>query len=277
MTATSPSLLDREAARQQALLAAVFHRSDAATLQPWLQDPPARSARGLSAYRATVQASAERALLQAFPTVAQLMSESSFAALARAYLLAWPPSRGDLAWLGEGLPTFIAASADLADEPYLADVARLDWALQRAESAADGPAAPDGLERLADTDPAALRVHFAPGAALITSAHPIATIWQAHQIPADQPDRFAAVRAAFAEGRAETAFVWRAGWRAEVTCLSAADAAFTESLLTGLTLAEALATSSANPAFGFQPWLLRAVQQSWLSHLAVTHVTLADS
>ena len=39
---------------------------------------------------------------------------------------AGPPLQGDVATWGVGLPDFIAAGQQLADEPYLADVARLE-------------------------------------------------------------------------------------------------------------------------------------------------------
>jgi hypothetical protein len=97
--------------------------------------------RGLQAYRANAGALAERALAAAYPDRAQLLGDESFAGMARAYWHHHAPVLGDVARWGAELPAFIAAAEQLAEEPYLADVARLDWAVHMAQSAADGPAA----------------------------------------------------------------------------------------------------------------------------------------
>ncbi|MEO8297673.1 MAG: DNA-binding domain-containing protein [Burkholderiales bacterium] len=265
-------LIDREAERQQALLQAILHQSDAAALQPWLRDDAPRGARGLAAYRANLQGSAERALAAAYPVLVQLLGEESFAGLARAYLHAQPPERGDLAWYGDGLPAFIACSPLLADEPYLADVARLEWALHKAADAADEPDGVQGLARLGDTDPADLRVRFTVGAALVGSRHAIATIWQVHQadVEASSEDRFAPARQALAEQRAETAWVWRAGWRPQVAVLTAGEGAFHSALLSGRSLAQVMSQCQAHPDFtdfNFEAWLTRALREGWLASI----------
>ena len=253
--------IERELARQQALLRTLWRDDNAASLRPWLATPPERFDRGLQAYTANAGAAAERALAAAFPTVAPLLGEEPFAALARAFWQARPPVRGDLAEWGAELPAFIADSEQLADEPYLADVARLDWAVHAAERAADGPATPQGLERLADTDPSALRLVFQPGSALRVSRFPVVAIRVAHASSAS--DRFEPVRAALAAGRGEVAWVWRQGWRARVRALAPADAAFNAALLAGSTLGAAL--DAAADDFDFGVWLTAAIQQGWLA------------
>src|SRR5690242_17624053 len=136
--------LQRERERQQALLSSLLTR-DERGLQGWLSHAAARTQRGMQAYQANAGASAERALAASFPTVQALMGEESFAAMARAFWHANPPLRGDLAWFGEALPAFIADSEQLADVPYLSDVARLDWLLALAERAADAKTDPTTL------------------------------------------------------------------------------------------------------------------------------------
>jgi hypothetical protein len=239
------------------LLRALWHDARTGVLQGWVSD--AKAVRGLNAYRANAGAAAQRALAAAFPTIEQLVGEESFAALARAFWQAEPPLRGDLAWVGERLPAFIAASDQLADEPYLGDCARLDWAVHVAEHAADALDGIDGLALLSDTDPSQLRLRLRPGTAVIASPHPVATIWQAHR--SDAEDRFAPVREAFRTGRAENALVWRDGWRVQVSALGDADARFTQAVLDGHTLADALAAAGS---FDFQPWLISALQARWL-------------
>jgi len=254
----------QDALRQQMLVRALWRDAPSGVLSGWLSDsvPPAR---GLAAYRANAGASAERALAAAFPTLEQLVGAESFAALARAFWHAHPPQRGDLAEFGETLPAFIAGSPSLADEPYLADSARLDWAVHRAEHAADPVVDPAGLERLAQHEPARLTLRLQPGTALVSSAHPIATVWHAHR--SDAADRFAPVRAAFATAAAEHALVWRDGWRARVQSIPSPDAAFTHALLEGASLAHALQT--AGDGFDFEPWLLDSLRERRIAGAAL--------
>lgn len=255
----------REAQRQQLLLQAILGDAGVDALAAWLRSGAVRAGheRGLAAYRANAGALAERALAAAYPTVQQLISEESFAALARDFWGHHPPVAGDIALWGAELPSFIAAAATLADEPYLPDVARLEWALHGAQSAADAGTA-RGLEQLADADPSALWMHFVPGTALVSSPHPIVSLWQAHR--STHADRFEPVRAAFAAGRGEHALVTRQGWRPHVLALDAAHAAFTASLLAGRSLAQALQESGDE--FDFQSWLVAALQSQCLAAVA---------
>ena len=67
--------------------------------------------------------------------------ESLFKHLAREYWHARPPERGDMGEWGSELADFLEAAPQLADEPFLGDVARIEWALHRAGTARD--AVPD--------------------------------------------------------------------------------------------------------------------------------------
>jgi hypothetical protein len=254
----------REALRQQLLLRALWRDNTVAAVQGWLREDPQRAHRGLNAYAATAGANAERALALSFPTVAALVGDASFGLLARAYRLAHPPVRGDLAWLGQHFPGFIEADPQLADVPYLADVARLDALLDHAERAADVQPQPQTLLLLQQLDPAEVALQLAPGAALLRSRWPVVSIRDAHQGPEApaQADPFAAARDALERGEAQCALVWRQGFKPRAAVLGEADAGFMEALLQGHTLGGALA--QAGPHFEFEPWLLRALSLGWL-------------
>jgi Putative DNA-binding domain len=277
----------REAMRQRLLLRAVWRDAPAASLQGWTRGIAAAS--GLAAYQANAGALAERALAGAYPTLAALVGPASFAALARHFWQQHAPLHGDLGLWGQALPAFVAASAQLADEPCLADCARLDWALHAATRAADAPPLSPALDLLASTEPRQLRLRLAPGAAVVPSRWPIVTVWQAHrhdhgndhgnehgnqdgdQHSADG-DRFAAARQAFDEARAETAFVWRdERFVVHAQAIDSADAAFSNACIDGATLAGAL--DAAGAAFAFDRWLARALSSRWL--LAVQPYTRA--
>lgn len=259
---------EKEALRQQMLVRAIWHDARAAVVGGWLRGAPQAWRRGLQVYQANSGALAERALAAAFPTVAQLVGPESFAALARAYWHRAAPLRGDIAEWGGTLPTMIAGDAQLASEPYLADVARLDWAVHEAERAADDAAEPEGLDLLAQADPAHLRLMFRAGTQLVVSAHPVVSIWQAHRGGAEGDDRFAAARQALAAGRGETAFIVRSGWKAVVTALAEVDTAFTQALLAGRLLGAALQDAPAG--FDFEAWLIRQLRAGSLAAVRIT-------
>lgn len=269
-SATHPSVsplpdLRREALRQQMLLRALWRDAPPAVVEGWLRGSPAQRQRGLQAYQASAGALAERALAAAFPTVAQLVGDDAFGALARALWHAQPPQDGDIARWGTGLPAFIAASAQLAPEPYLADVARLDLAVHQAERAADDSAAVQGLQQLADADPACLRLQLRAGWAVLVSPHPVVCIHAAHRSQA--PDRFAPVREALARGDGDCAQVRRDGWAVRVSAIGAAQAHLEQALLAGHTLQQAL--DAAGPGFDIGSWLIDTLRTDGLA--AVHH------
>jgi hypothetical protein len=250
-----------ERERQQALMAALLARDEGAALQGWLGHSchsPARTRRGMQAYRANAGASAERALASTFPTVQALVGEESFAALSRAFWQTCPPERGDLACFGEGLPAFMADSEQLTDVPYLPDAARLDWLLAAAERAADDTADLSSLKLLTEADPSQLQLQLMPGTAVLASAYPVASLWQAHQPGDEAAEQAARARQALAAGVGEHALVWRSGWRARASIVSVATARWTRCLLRGDDLGAALA--EAGEGFAFEPWLVQAVQ-----------------
>ena len=230
--------------------------------------------------------SASRAAPPAPAAVAQvsLLCEAVYLP-ARSVWQRQPPQCGDLAQYGAGLADAIAADAQLASEPYLADIARLDWAVHTIEHAADATTPVPGLQRLADEDPAKLRLVLRPGLQVLRSCHPIVLLWQAHWacdgdgvatgaagsdgLHDDAVDeRFAAARAALTRGDAETALVSRTGWRATVQRLDASDTRFFVALLSGEPLARAL--DAAGDGFSFERWLQRALTQQWLRGVEAT-------
>jgi Putative DNA-binding domain len=260
--------MTREAERQRLLLAALWRDAGAtlavaAHLHPSVHGADA----GLAAYRSNAGAVAERALASCYPTLAALVGEESFAALARDFWQQHPPTRGDLGEWGGSLANFVDASPQLANEPFLADVARLEWQAHLASRAADDEGHALDLAPLAEHD--ASRVHFTlrAGAALVESTWPIVAIWRAHQADSAGADRFAAVRAAFAAGRGDAAWVRREGLAVCVDALDDAMTRFTRALLARRSLAEALDLSGA--AFAFDQWLAQALAGRWIATIDI--------
>jgi Putative DNA-binding domain len=237
-----PSSLAWLAEEQNALLASIFA---ARAIVP---------SRGLAAYRANAHASAERALQAAYPVVAQLMGEGDFHYLARDFWHQHPPQLGDLAQWGGAFPAFLAASDQLTDTPYLADVAHIEWALHRCAGAADRVLDAASFAALTRHEPEALCFLVAPGAIVLPSRYPAAAVVLAHQGLGSMEQAATLWHA----GVAQTAVAWRQGFAPRLRVLHDADVAFTAAACAGQTLACALAL--AHPDFDFSAWLASQVQ-----------------
>ncbi len=230
--------------------------------------------RGLQVYQANRAVLAERTLASTYPVVAQLIGQTSFVALARHLWQQHPPQRGDMGRWSAKLPEFLAALPQLADEPFLPDVARLEWALHRAASAPDAVlgAASFALLAAGDAQPVSLVVSLAAslavslavtltlssGVMLLASAYPVVSIINAHL--AGQPTVGEAA-ALLRLGQGEHALVWRHGFKPKLCALSAAQYQLIATLEKGAALEAALEmASSIDPAFDFNTWLGQAVQ-----------------
>ncbi len=146
---------------------------------------PARAEAALAVYRNNYFHGFTRALHDAYPVAAQLVGEDFFRAAARAFLLAHPPRERWLTTFGAGFAGFLEDFAPAARLPYLADLARLEYARLCALHAADAaPLDPHVLRSLAPADFAALRLPLHPSARLLDLNWPADQIWQAHQPPA---------------------------------------------------------------------------------------------
>ena len=150
------------------------------------------AAQRLAVYRRNLHANWRAALEDTHPVVARLVGGAFFGEAARLYALAHASASGDLNRFGEHFAAFLAGYPHARDLPYLADVARVEWAWHACFHAA--PA--DALDLSALGAVPAERhgeIHFLlhPAVRLVESAHPILAIWAANQPDRDgTPDRF---------------------------------------------------------------------------------------
>ena len=253
-------------AEQQALLHAVLGPGEGGALSAWLPvGSPAQQRffqRGVRAYRANGQALAERALMAAYPLLTELLGQENFAPLARHFWAAHPPQGGDMACWGAELAVFVSAEPQLAGEPYLGDVARLEWLLHEAASAADVAADLASFALLGAEDPALVTLVLGAGVAVLVSPHPVASIVNAHLLGSPT---LAQAGQRLAEGCSEHVLVWRQGFRPSTRVSSAAEHRLLGELFAGVSLLQALeaaaAEGSADAAnFDFNTWLAQAVQ-----------------
>lgn len=134
-------------------------------------------AQRLAIHRNATRIGLGEALAAHYPAVRRLVGEAFFAALAGRFLDAHPPASPVLAEWGGDLAGFIEGFPPAADLPYLADVARLEWAINQVLHEAD--ASPLDPARLAELPPEALpgaRLHLHPAHRLLASPWPVGRI-----------------------------------------------------------------------------------------------------
>ncbi|MES2145701.1 MAG: DNA-binding domain-containing protein [Pseudomonadota bacterium] len=147
-----------------------------------LVDPLGRPApKRFAVYRNNVFSSLTSALEAAFPTVRKLVGDDFFAAMAREFLRAHPPTSRILMLYGAAMPEFLAGFRQVAHLAYLPDVARLDQAIRESYHAADSAPLPEAeFQRLLGEDIASLRLTLAPSLRVVRSRWPVHAIWAAN-------------------------------------------------------------------------------------------------
>lgn len=258
---------DALAAEQRALLAALWTPSIndapefiAQHVHSTRTGGPFHLEKALQAYRGNGLGLAQRALPAAYPVLTRLVGEADMASLAGDFWRRHPPRHGDIARWGGGLQAFVRGAAVLADLPWLADVADVEWALHQSATAADGATDAASFALLVDTDPALVTLVLADGTAVRRSPWPVAELIAAHADGEPAPEVLDVLRdtlaACRADGPPQATLVWRQGLRPRCRAMALPEAAVVEALLRGESLADALA---AGPDFAFGGWLEPAV------------------
>lgn len=196
----------------------------------------------VAVYRNNTRAFFRTALERSYPVLRRRVGDDAFGQLAAAYRDQHPSRRGDLHWVGEAFPGWLATRFAESEYEWLADLGRLEWACEEAVAAAVRPplqaealaAVPaDRLERL--------RFEFQPALRLVASRWPVWSVWQANQGDADP------LTVDLQQG-GEHCAVTSADDRAAVYRLEAADFALLRLLVDGLALGPATATLDADAA-----------------------------
>jgi hypothetical protein len=175
MESSAPALLEVQRAVRASLLA----RDDRSAELHIVGDGFSPAER-LDVYRNTFASVLANVLRLSFPAVDKLVGAEFFEGAARIFVRSHPPSSACLDDYGAAFPDFLSGFAPAASVPYLPDVARLEWAVNRALHAPDAP--PIDSARLAALgDSPTAEVSFAPhpSVTLMRSPYPADLIWRA--------------------------------------------------------------------------------------------------
>ncbi len=218
-------------------------------------------------YRDNLRASWEKALAAAYPVLQRYVGEKVFLAISGLYGGHFPSRSGDLNRFGGNLPSFLEQFPALSDHPWLADLARLEWAVHGSHYAADeGALAAEAAARMGADALDTLAVELHPTCRLIHSPWDIAALWRWHQAPEPGPwtDDIR---------RPVTALVCRPHWKVTVRALDAGQTAGLAGIASGARLGDAL-----EAAFTAEPEMdVAAVFFGWLQDgLLVESATSVD-
>jgi hypothetical protein len=188
--------------------------------------------RRLAIYRRAVTANLVGALRGAHPVIVRLVGDGFFHEAASRFARATPPHSGDLNRFGSGFADFLGTYSPAASMPWLADVARLEWACHEASMAADGePLDFDALAQVPAHAQGDLRFSLHPSVGVVKSAWPILAIWEANQPDRDgTPDR---------EEGDDRVLVWRESGTVRAVALGPRETGFVEALAAGRGLDDA--------------------------------------
>jgi putative DNA-binding protein len=134
----------------------------------------------LDIYRNTFASVLTTALRLSYPVVHCLVGAEFFKGAARVFIEAHPPTSACLDDYGEAFPRFLSEFEPASSLAYLADVARLERAVNGALHAPDAePLDPRRLAAVAETDRACVRFAPHPSVSLVRTDHPADLIWHA--------------------------------------------------------------------------------------------------
>jgi hypothetical protein len=175
----SPSLRDVQEAFWRSLQAA----PDAGLLRFVAPTARMRPVARVGVYAGMYVARLVDVLREDFPRLVRTLGDAAFATTARAYLEAHPSDRPSVRDLGRHLPAFLAAAPPDGAPPWVADLARLEWARGEVFDAPDAtPLALDDLRAVPAVEWPALR--FVPVPALVTliADWPLDRLWDAPDV-----------------------------------------------------------------------------------------------
>jgi hypothetical protein len=168
-----PTLLEVQKAMRRCLIG-----GDDAAVTAFLADRAA--ADRLNIYRNTFIVSLTKVLTICYPVVKRLVGADFFEGAAQLCVAQHPPRAAYLDHYGSEFPEFLRHFSAASSLPYLADVARLEWAVNGALHAAD--TAPLDVRQLACLDPdeqSRLRFNGHPSVRLLRLGYPADAIWRA--------------------------------------------------------------------------------------------------
>jgi len=171
----APSLLELQRALRDSLV-----EHDGCGISAHVVDGGIDATGRLDIYRNTSAGALTTALRLSYPAVHRLVGAEFFKGAAGFFIESFQPKSACLDDYGEEFPAFLSVFEPAASLAYLPDIARLEWAVNRALHAADmEPLDTQRLGALAEAERARVRFAPHPSVSLVRADHPADLIWRA--------------------------------------------------------------------------------------------------
>ncbi len=215
----------------------------------------------LAIYRESILGGMSKALAEVYPVCRQLVGDHFFEHLADIYVRQYVSTSADITCYGEQLADFIEDFEAASSVPYLADVARLEWAWHRAINAPDEAVLTvHQLNQVAGEDYAEIILQLQGSATLLRSPYPILHIWQVHQ-----DDYEGEIEVSLEEGGIDL-LVWRCGQELHIEPLDEIQTLFVEQLQKKTSLAKTfMILLEKSPHTNLAGLLSTSLEQGWCS------------
>jgi hypothetical protein len=144
--------------------------------------------RRLFIYQNNVFGQLIEALGSTYSTVKALIGDECFAAIAREFCQSNPPEEASLIYYGASFPEFVSAHKALQNLAYIGDVARFEWAWNKAFFAEDSDYLnPASLQSLTETELENLVLIPHPSLSILKLHYPAHTLWAWVENGANEP------------------------------------------------------------------------------------------
>jgi hypothetical protein len=266
-----PSLLEVQSLMARVIVArGIADPADLERLGGIVADRGLAPSRRLAIHANNVRHSLVAALAATFPVVRDLVDARFFDYAAATFVESHPMRAPCLAEYGAGFPNFLADFPPCRALPYLADVARFEWAIDRALTAADGCATDPRLLASAVADADGLRLEFLPCYRLLVASWPVDRIHKAHRGPAGMGDLRIAPEAVRLE-------IWRQDNEVMFRRLDDASFALRRSLADGMTMTASIARAIAiDPLLDIPTELHRIFRLGVLGGFSIASQTMKE-
>jgi len=212
-------------------------------------------------YKGSITATLNRALREIYPVCNRLTGDDFFNAMGKKYMQNTASRSADLANYGEAFPDFIADFKHAMDLPYLADVARLEWAWHRAFHAVDESELDTGsLADVQENAKGQIIFQLKQSASLIHSEYPVHYIWKVNQ-----KDYFGDQTVNLDKGGVDL-LVWRKGYDMHIDPLDSDEWHLLNDIQQGRAFSE-LCDEKIN--YEIDTLLPHCVQQGWITNFKI--------
>jgi len=211
----------------KALLASDFQIEQSEILNHLTRGAKVSVETGFEAYRNNWRAGLSSALTDFYPSIKNLVGDECFGVLGLSFAEENPATVADLNQYGEEFSYFVGK--ELAELPYILDIARVDWYWHRIFYCKDDPAMDlNELEGLLELDPNKIVFKSSNSLRLLKSDFPILKIWEFAQAESSEDSEGVDLD----EG-GSSVVIWRKGFERRIEVIDTQCEIFLREILQG--------------------------------------------